>query len=115
MCFAFKYIKAKKEANKYKNLLTTVVQNLDDATLSKLVRKCTAYTTYTIDTKQLNAKNGIKTRQKEFLYLQELCVGQQALNQLELSTKKEIGENITSTFNEESKPVKELKKKENKA
>lgn len=116
MCTILKVIKLKKDINKYKNMLATVVSCVDDNTLNKIVRKCEAYTTYTVDNKQLNKKQDVKTRQKEFLDLLEMCKAQLVYNSIELSTKQPISENISSTFNDaESKPVKESKKKEKKA
>lgn len=93
-------------------LIEIVLTCLDDNTLNKIKRKCEAYTTYTIDNKQLNKKNEIKTRQKEFLELLELVNAQLVYNQFELSTKN-IGENVKSTLNE-SKDVEESKKEKNK-
>lgn len=117
MFLLFQIKKLNKEIKSYKNMLSEIFACLDDNTISKISKKCEAYTTYTIDNKQLNKKNNIVTRQKEFLYLQELCKAQLTFNQFELSTKeKSLGENIIvkSTLNEEVKPVKESKKKEKK-
>ena len=114
MCTIIKVLRLQKDIKKYKNMLSTVVSCVDDNTLAKIVRKCEGYITYTIDNKQLNKKQEVNTRQKEFLELLEMCKAQIVFNSIELSTKeKPISESITSTFNEaESKPVKESKKKE---
>lgn len=115
MCMLFKVLKLQKELKAQKSFTREILSCIDDNTLNKIKRKCEAYTTYTIDNKQLNKKQAIKTRQKEYLELLELINSQLVLNQFELCTKAQtpISENITSTFNEvESTPVKESKKKE---
>ena len=119
MCMIFKYFKLKDEIKRYKALQSAIISCLDDNTLNKILRKCEGYTAYSIDNKQLNAKYKVKARQKDFLELQELCRAQLVLNQFELSTKNNSGDNnnanVKSTLNEEVKPVKESNKKEKKA
>lgn len=92
-----------------------VLSCLDDNTLNKIKRKCESYITYTIDNKQLNNKNDIKTKQKDMLELLELVNTQLVLNQFELSTKNnsDNNNNVKSTLNEPEKAdAKESKKKE---
>ena len=113
MCFLLKAIRIERLYKSQKNINREIVSALDDNTLNKILRKCEAYITYTIDNKQLNKKQDVKTRQKEYLELEQLIKSQLVLNQFELCTKSTVSEQITSTFNEaESKPVKESKKKE---
>ena len=118
MCIALiKVSKLNKQLKAQKNIVREIINSLDDNTLNKIKRKCDSYITYTIDNKQLNSKQDIKTRQKEYLELLELINSQLVLNQFELCTKAQTpnSENVISTFNEaESTPVKESKKKESK-
>lgn len=95
-------------------IIDIIISCLDDNTLNKIKRKCESYVTYTIDNKQLNNKNEIKTRQKDFLELLELVNAQLVFNQFELSTKNNSdNNNVKSTLNEPEKTdVKESKKKE---
>ena len=114
MCLiTLKYFKTAKLLKQQKALTKTIIENLDDNTLAKIKRKCESYQTYAIDNKQLNKKYYVSTQQKLFLELAELCKAQEIINAFELSTKEnKISGSITSTFDEESKPVKESKKKE---
>lgn len=93
-------------------IINEIISCLDDNTLNKIKRKCESYITYTIDNKQLNIKNDIKTKQKEFLELLELVNAQLVFNQFELSTKNiSDNNNVKSTLNEPEKTdVKESKK-----
>lgn len=106
----------------YKKLAASidlVISSLDDNTLNKVKRKCESYTTYTIDSKQINSKNKIKTKQKEISYLLDKVNLQLALNQFELNANKVNSEIIKSTFDEnnqtaENEPAKVEKVKESK-
>lgn len=106
----------------YKKLagsIDLVISALDDNTLNKVKRKCESYTTYTIDSKQINNKNKIKTKQKEVSYLLDKVNLQLALNQFELNANKVNSDTIKSTFDEnnqtaESEPAQVEKVKESK-
>ena len=116
MCF-FKNLKLQKQLKSQKNIIREIINSLDDNTLNRIKRKSETYITYTIDNKQLNKKQDVKTRQKEYLELLELINSQLVMNQFELCTKAQTptsdNNNAKSTFDEaESTPVKESKKKE---
>ena len=106
----------------YKKLASSidlVISVLDDNTLNKVKRKCEAYTTYTIDSKQINSKNKIKTKQKEVSFLLDKVNLQLALNQFELNANKVNSDTIKSTFDEnnqtaEGEPAQVEKVKESK-
>lgn len=48
-----------------------IINMLSVSTLLKLKKQCEAYTTYSIDFKQVNYKNAVKNRQKVFLEILE--------------------------------------------
>lgn len=96
-------IKKLKHYKRINKLIDVIISELDDATLNKINKKCTAYITYTIDNKQVNNSNKIKTKQKEFAYLNDKVVMQLALNQFELNANK--SDVLKSTFDGESKKV----------
>lgn len=113
MCFIFKALRIKKLYKQQKAINQEIISALDDSLLNKIKKKCDAYITYTIDNKQINKKQNVKTKQKEYLDLLEMINSQLIINQFGLCTKSTVSEQITSTFNEvESTPIKESKKKE---
>ena len=99
--------------------ISEILSFLSIGTLTKIKNKCEAYNTYCIDYKQVNAKYNVKTRQKDFLELQEMCTQMIALKQFESDqancTKSgENNNNVTSTMNESQSVPVESKKKEKK-
>ena len=80
-----------------------IINMLSVSTLLKLKKQCEAYTTYTVDFKQLNYKNAIKTRQKVFLEILEQVNATLIFKQCEsekLESKKETPEALKSTMPE---------------
>lgn len=80
-----------------------IINMLSVSTLLKLKKQCEAYTTYTVDFKQLNYKNSIKTRQKVFLEILEQVNATLIFKQCEsekLETKKTEPEALKSTMPE---------------
>lgn len=99
-----------------------ILSMLSIGTLTKLKNKCEAYNSYCIDYKQVNAKLGVKTRQKDFAELLEIVMEIIALKQFESeqtqSAPNKSGENnnnVTSTMSESQSTQVESKKKEKKS
>lgn len=111
-----------KKLKHYKRLVNSielVIRELDDNTLNKINRKCEAYITATIDNKQVNSVNKIKTKQKEFAFLRDKVQMQLVLNQFELNANDKKCDVIKSTFEAptgtvEGEPTPEAQKKSNK-
>jgi len=90
-----------------------IINFLDIGTLLKIKKQCETYLSYTIDYKQLNDKNAIKTNQKYYGELLEYVNQVLVLKQVE---QKESGgiktDTIKSTMedNQKTKTKKENKK-----
>lgn len=79
-----------------------IINMLSINTLLKLKKQCEAYTTYTVDFKQINYKNSIKTRQKVFAEILEQVNATLVFKQCEtekLEAKNPV-EQVKSTMQE---------------
>lgn len=97
-------------------IVQQILNNLDIATLMRIKTQCEMYITYTIDNKQINKKNEIKTKQKEFAILLEMVESTLVYKRFENKVDTAAqGENIKSCINSNNKQDnKKTKNKKNK-
>lgn len=95
-------------------IIQNILNNLDIAQLLKIKSQCEMYITYTIDNKQVNNKNDIKTKQKEFAILLEMVESTLVYKRFEKVDTAAKGENITSTMDSKKDKTKKNVKGDNK-
>lgn len=93
-------LKKEKEKNKIlSNIIDSILNEFDNKKLIQIMKYCKEYITYTIDTKQINNINGVKTRQKEYAILLEHIESKALLNNFKIEQiANNSANNIKSTF-----------------